>query len=87
MDETQFLGYLVLAVISLGAFLLVVQRFTQPINDLRVVIQELRDCVKSLRDNSNAQASELKEHGAAINDLRGRVDRVELKVSMYHNDE
>ncbi len=84
MDETQFLGYLVLAVISLGAFLLVVQRFTQPINDLRVVIQELRDCVKSLRDNSTAQASELKEHRKEIDDLKDRVNTVETKVDMYH---
>ena len=84
MDETQFLGYLVSAVITLGAFFLVIQRFTQPINDLLVAIQELRDWVKSLRDNSTNQALELKEHRKEIEDLKDRVNTVETKVDMYH---
>lgn len=87
MDETQFLGYLVSAIITLGAFIVVIQRLTQPINDLRVVIQELRDCVKALRDDNDYHDRKIEAHGKEINDLKGRVDKVELQVKMYHDHE
>ena len=87
MDETQFLGYLVSAIITLGAFIVVIQRLTQPINDLRVVIQELRDCVKALRDDNDYHDKKIEAHGKEINDLKGRVDKVELQVKMYHDHE
>ena len=84
MDETQFLGYLVTAVITLGAFVVVIQRLTQPINDLRVVIQELRDCVNSLKNDNAAQNRHIEEHTKAIGNLEDRVTKVETKVDMYH---
>lgn len=84
MDEMQFLGYLISAIITLGGFFLVIQRFTQPINDLLVAIQELRDWVKSLRDNSTSQALEIKEQRKEIDDLKDRVGTVETKMDMYH---
>lgn len=87
MDETQFLGYLVSAIITLGAFIVVIQRLTQPINDLRVVIQELRDCVKALRDDNTAHSNELREHDKEINELKGRMDKAELKINMYHSND
>lgn len=87
MDETQFLGYLVSAIITLGAFIVVIQRLTQPINDLRVVIQELRDCVKSLRDDNDYHDKKIEAHGKEINELKGRVDKVELLVKMCHDHE
>ena len=55
MDQTQFLGYLVTAIITLGAFVAVIQKLTQPINDLKVVIQELRDCINSLKTDNATQ--------------------------------
>lgn len=84
MDETQFLGYLVTAVITLGAFIAVIQRLTQPINDLRVVIQELRDCVNTLKTDNASQNQRLAEHGKEIDSLKSRVQKVETKVDMYH---
>lgn len=84
MDEMEFLGYLISAVITLGGFFLVIQRFTQPINDLLIAIQELRDWVKSLRDNSTNQALELKEHRKELDDVKDRLNTVETKMEMYH---
>ena len=54
---------------------------------LRVVIQELRDCVKALRDDNDYHDKKIEAHGKEINDLKGRVDKVELQVKMYHDHE
>ena len=46
MDDLQFVGNVVTAVITLGGFIAVIIKFIQPINDLRVVIQKLNECVQ-----------------------------------------
>ena len=48
MEQAELIGYTVLAIITLGSFTVVISRFTQPINELRIVIQELRDCINSI---------------------------------------
>ena len=84
MEETQFVGYLVLAIITLGGFVTVIQRFTQPINDLKVVIQELRDCISSIKEDNAIQNRRIEEHGKQIDALKDRVNKVEVKVDLYH---
>ena len=84
MEETQFLGYLVTAIITLGAFIAVIQKLTQPINDLKVVIQELRDCISSLKTDNAAQNHRIEEHGKEIDHLKERIGRAETKIEMYH---
>lgn len=84
MDEVQFLGYLVTAVITLGSFVVVIQKLTQPINDLKVVIQELRDCISSLKADNATQNRRIEDHGKEIDDLKTRVGKVETKMDMYH---
>lgn len=85
MEETQFLGYLVMAIITLGGFLTVIQKFTQPINELRVVIQELRDCVSSLKTDNANQNKRLDEQDKVIDNLKDRVGKCETKIDLYHN--
>lgn len=84
MEETQFLGYLVTAVITLGAFVAVIQKLTQPINDLKVVIQELRDCISSLKADNANQNHRIEEHGKEIDDLKDRMGKVETRIDIYH---
>ena len=84
MEETQFLGYLVTAVITLGAFVAVIQKLTQPINDLKVVIQELRDCISSLKTDNATQNNRIEAQGKEIDDLKDRVGKVETKIDIYH---
>jgi chromosome segregation ATPase len=86
MEGTQFLGYLVTAVITLGSFVAVIQKLTQPINDLKVVIQELRDCISSLKTDNATQNRRLDEHGKDIDDLKDRMTKAETKINMYHNN-
>jgi transcription initiation factor IIF auxiliary subunit len=85
MGELEFLGYAITAIITLGAFIGVVQKLTQPINDLKVVIQELRDCISSLKSDNATQSLRMENHGKEIDSLKSRVDKVETKIDLYHN--
>ena len=84
MDEVQFLGYLVMAIITLGGFVAVIMKITQPINDLRVVVQELRDCINTLKNDNATQNKRLDEHGKDIDALKVELGNLKTKVEMYH---
>ena len=84
MEEAQFLGYLVMAIITLGGFVAVIQKINQPINDLRLVVQELKDCIISLRNDNETQNKRLDMHGKEIDELKVNIERLNTKVSMYH---
>lgn len=86
MNETQFLGYLISAIITLGGFVAVIMKFVQPINDLRVVIQKLNDTIDTLKNDNANQNKQLEKHGDQIDKLDHRVGKLETKVSMYHRE-
>ena len=85
MNEMQFLGYLVTALITLGSFIAVIIKFTQPINDLRLLIQKLDDTITNLIKDGEKRDERINVHGKEIDDLKDRVKTVETKVEMYHN--
>ena len=85
MGETEILGYIVTSVITLGAFIAVIQRFTQPINDLRIVIQKLNDRLDSQAEKNAEHTKRIDEHGKEIDGLKGRMDVIETRVDMYHS--
>jgi chromosome segregation ATPase len=85
MDEAQFLGYLVMAIITLGGFVAVIMKITQPINDLRVVVQELRDCINTLKTDNATQNRRLDEHGRDIDALKLDVETLKTRMNMYHD--
>lgn len=84
MNEMQFLGMLVTALITLGGFIAVIVKFTQPINDLRLLIQKLDDTITNIIKEGDKRDSRLNEHGKEIDDLKDRVKTVETKVELYH---
>lgn len=84
MDEMQVLGYAVTAIITLGAFIAVIQKFTTPINELRVVMQKLNDNIDMLKNDNAAHDKMLDKHGEQIDKLDNRVGKLETKVDMYH---
>jgi peptidoglycan hydrolase CwlO-like protein len=86
MDNMQFMGYLVSAVITLGGFVAVIMKFIQPINDLRVVIQKLNDNIDALKNDNTKQSQRIDKHGEQIDSLEHRVGRVETKIEMYHKE-
>ena len=79
MPQTQIIGYIVLAVVTLGGFIGVIQKITQPINDLRIVVQELRDCINSLKTDNSTQNKRLAKHGEEIDKLNSRVQKLKQK--------
>ena len=86
MPQEQFIGNVIMVVITLGSFIAVIQKFTQPINDLKIVIQELRDCIVNLKSDNELQNKRLEKHGVEIDELKDRVGKVETKVKMYHKE-
>ena len=86
MDETQFLGYLVMAVITLGGFVAIIMKFVQPINDLRVVIQKLNDSIDAITKNNERQTKRIDKHDEQIDKLDHRVGTIETKIDLYHKN-
>lgn len=86
MDATQFLGYLITAIITLGGFIGIIMKFVQPINDLRVVIQKLNDNLDSLKTDSGKHDKALEDHEEKIDNLDRRVGGLETKMDIYHKD-
>lgn len=84
MDEMQFMGYLISAVITLGGFIAIIMKFVQPINDLRVVIQKLNDNIDAIKNQNETHEMRITKHGEEIDALDTRVGTLETKMDMYH---
>ena len=91
MDEMQLMGYAVSIVITLGAFIGVINKFTQPINELKIVIQKLNDNIDSLKADNATQtkridkhSDEIENHTHQIGELDKRVGKMETKMDFYH---
>lgn len=86
MTEIQFLGYLVPALVTLAGLIAVIVKFTQPINDLRVVIQKLNDNIDALKTDNTRQSKKIEKHDEQIDKLGNRVEKLETRVDMYHKE-
>lgn len=82
MDDVILIGYAVTAVVVLGGFVGVIMKFTQPINDLRIVIQKLNDKIDSMTDDANELKIRVGEHGKEIDSLGTRVSKIETRIDM-----
>lgn len=86
MTEVEFLGMLIVALVTLGSFIAIIVKFTQPINDLRVVIQKLNDKLDGLEKQSDAYGSKFEKIEGRVDGIDNRLGDVELKMKMYHKD-
>lgn len=86
IDNMQFMGYLVSAIITLGGFVAIIMKFIQPINDLRVVIQKLNDTIDTLKSDNANQNRRIEKHGEQIDDLQKKVGKIETKMELYHKE-
>lgn len=87
MDEMQVIGYAVTTIITLGAFVAVIQRFTQPIGELRLAIQKLIDTIDTLKTDNATQNKRIERHGEEIDNLNRKVEKIEVKMEMYHGEQ
>ena len=86
MEQTQFIGYLVSAVITLSGFVAVIVKFIQPINELRIVIQKLNDKMDMYDKVNENHDKRIEKHGKEIDNLGHRVGTLETKMDMYHKE-
>ena len=86
MDDVVLIGYAVTAVVVLGGFIGVIMKFTQPINDLRVVIQKLNDKIDSIIEDANDLKIRVGEHGKEIDALGTRVCKIETRIDMNNKN-
>lgn len=84
MGDMQIIGYAVTVIITLGSFIAVIQKFTQPINELRIAIQKLIDNMEAMKSNDQERDKRLDKHEAQINNLDHKVGTLETKMGMYH---
>lgn len=86
MSEAQFLGSLIPALSVLGGFIAVIIKINQPINDLRVVVQELKDCIAALKCDNSTQNRRLDAHGKEIDKLKLDVQDIKTTIEVYRRD-
>lgn len=86
MEEMQLIGVGVSIVITLGSFIAVITKFTQPINDLRIVIQKLNDSIDNMKKDHEKHDRRITKHGEELDELKVRVKDVETKMQFYHHD-
>ena len=84
MSDMQIIGYAVTVIITLGAFIAVIQKFTQPINELRIAIQKLIDNIEAMKSNDKERDKRLDKHDEQIEKLDQKVGKLETKMEMYH---
>lgn len=94
MDDLQFLGNIVMAIITLGSFTAVIVKFIRPINDLRVVIQKLNDNIDNMKSDNEKQEKrmdkhdeDISRHDREIGKLDSRVGKLETRVETYHKND
>ena len=85
MEQAQLIGYAVLAIITLGSFTVVISRFTQPINELRIVIQELSDFINNITKENARHTERLDKHRDQIENLQRDVAEIKTKMNVYHS--
>ena len=86
MNEALVIGYIVLAIITLGSFIGVVMKFIQPIHKLEIVIQKLNDKLDNIMNNDTERDKRIAKHGEEIDKLDHRVGKIETKMDFYHRD-
>ena len=88
MEELQFLGEAIKTIITLGAFIAVIVKFIQPINELRIVIQKLNDNIDSIKRDNEDHEKRISRNSDKLGNHENRINTLEIKVGTYHrNDE
>lgn len=82
MNEAQFVGNVILTLITLGSFVTIINKFTQPINELKIVIEKLNSCIEHIKEDEAVQNKRLEKHGMEIDDLKTRIGKVETKLEV-----
>lgn len=80
MDEMQFMGYLISALVVLAGFIATIMKFLQPINKLNITIQKLIDTMDNFEKDGAARDKRITKQGDEINDLKTQVGDIKSDV-------
>ena len=87
MEQAQLIGYGVIALSAIIGFVVTVLKFVQPINELRVVIQELKDCINNIIKDNTRHTQRLDKHRDQIEELQKDVVEIKLMMNVYHKED
>lgn len=91
MEQAQAIGYFIIAGGAVISFVISVNKisdkFTGPLNELKIAIQKLNDSIEHLLKDSEVLKDRIAKHGQEIDDLISRMDKLEIKVEMLHKEE
>lgn len=88
MEEAQLIGEAIKTIITLGAFVAVIVKFIQPINELRIVIQKLNDNIDAMKKDNEDHEKRISRNSDKLDNHESRINTLEIKVGTYHrNDE
>ncbi|MFR7589854.1 MAG: hypothetical protein ACLUVC_00275 [Longibaculum sp.] len=82
MLQEQLIGNTVLIIITLGSFITVIQKFTQPIQELKIVIQELKDCIVVLRNDNEIQNQRIQKHDQQIDEIKIKMNCLDKDIHL-----
>lgn len=89
MEYYAILGMLLVGltvIISvLASFSKFTSSFSQPINELKIAIENLNSSVASMKDLIKVQEERISKHGNEIDDVKTRLTQLETEVHMHHN--
>ena len=91
MEQAFAIGAVVIALISIFKLVSAVNsfsdKFTGPLNELKIAIQRLNDSIEHLIKDSEVLKDSITKHGQEIDILNSRVDKLEIKMEMLHKEE
>lgn len=87
MEQAQLIGYGVIALSTILGFIVTVLKFIQPINELRIVIQELKDCITNIIKDNARNTERLDKQRDQIEQLQKDVAEIKLMMNVYHKED
>lgn len=87
MEQAQLIGYGVIALSTIIGFIATVLKFVQPINELRIVIQELKDCINNIIKDNTRHTQLLDKYRDQIEELQKDVVEIKLMMNVYHKED
>lgn len=86
MSEQEVIGWVLIALITIGSFLGIVMKLVSPLNELKVVIKELTVMLGTLKEHNEKQDLRITTHGKEIEKLQEKLIKIDVRVSTLQDE-